>query len=53
MTSDGRKGDVKTVEKYISALMESFIAYQAKRYECGYWSYTGKCDLFGTYSTRI
>ena len=32
MTSDGRKIDVKTVEKYISALMESFILYQAKRY---------------------
>lgn len=32
MTSEGRKIDVKTVEKYISALMESFIVYQAKRY---------------------
>ena len=32
MTSDGRKIDVKTVEKYIDALMESFIIYQAKRY---------------------
>ena len=32
MTSEGRKIDVKTVEKYISALMESFIIYQAKRY---------------------
>lgn len=32
MTSSGRKIDVKTVEKYISALMESFIVYQAKRY---------------------
>jgi Predicted ATPase (AAA+ superfamily) len=33
MTSDGRKVDVKTVEKYSSALMESFILYQAKRYD--------------------
>lgn len=32
MTSDGRKIDVKTVEKYIEALKESFIIYQAKRY---------------------
>lgn len=32
MTSDGRKVDVKTVEKYLSALMESYIVYQAKRY---------------------
>lgn len=32
MTSDGRKIDVKTVEKYISGLMESFIVYRAKRY---------------------
>lgn len=32
MTSSGRKIDVKTVEKYLSALMESFIVYQAKRY---------------------
>lgn len=32
MTSYGRKIDVKTVEKYLNALMESFIVYQAKRY---------------------
>ncbi len=32
MTSDGRKIDVKTVEKYIDALQESYILYQAKRY---------------------
>ena len=32
MTSSGRKIDVKTVEKYMDALMESFIVYQAKRY---------------------
>lgn len=32
MTSSGRKIDVKTVEKYVDALMESFIVYQAKRY---------------------
>ncbi len=32
MTSCGRKVDVKTVEKYISALTESFILYKANRY---------------------
>ena len=32
ITSAGRKIDVKTIEKYISGLMESFIIYQAKRY---------------------
>ena len=32
MTSSGRKIDVKTVEKYIQALMDSFIVYRAKRY---------------------
>ncbi|MCM1040686.1 MAG: ATP-binding protein [Ruminococcus sp.] len=32
MTSDGRKIDVKTVEKYIDALLESYVLYQAKRY---------------------
>lgn len=32
MTSDGRKIDVKTVEKYLTALKESYILYQAKRY---------------------
>ena len=32
MTSDGRKIDVRTVEKYVEALTECFIFYQAKRY---------------------
>ena len=32
MTSFGRKIDQKTVEKYLEALMESYIIYQAKRY---------------------
>lgn len=32
MTSDGRKIDVKTVEKYLNSLLESFIAYRANRY---------------------
>lgn len=32
MTSDGRKIDVKTVEKFLSALTESFILYKANRY---------------------
>lgn len=33
MTSDGRKINVRTVESYISAFMESYIVYQAKRYD--------------------
>lgn len=32
MTSAGRKIDVKTVEKYVKALMDSLMIYQAKRY---------------------
>lgn len=32
MTSNGRKIDVKTVERYVHGLVESFIIYQAKRY---------------------
>ncbi len=32
MISYGRKIDVKTVEKYIDALQESYVIYQAKRY---------------------
>lgn len=33
MTSDGRKIDVRTVGKILSALLDSFILYQAKRYD--------------------
>lgn len=33
MTSDGRKIDTKTVEKYIAALLESFVLYRAGRYD--------------------
>ena len=32
MTSAGRKIDTKTVEKYLSAFMESYVIYQATRY---------------------
>lgn len=32
MTSDGRKIDTKTVEKYLEALTESYVIYKAKRY---------------------
>lgn len=32
MSSNGRKADVKTIEKYLEALMESYVIYQAKRY---------------------
>lgn len=33
MTSAGRKIDTKTVEKYLAGLLDSFIIYQAKRYD--------------------
>lgn len=33
MTYDGRKIDTKTVEKYIAALLESFVLYRAGRYD--------------------
>lgn len=32
MTLDGRKIDVRAVEKYLAAFMESYVIYQAKRY---------------------
>ena len=32
MTSAGRKIDVKTVERYLDGLRESFVVYQARRY---------------------
>lgn len=32
MTSNGRKIDAKTIEKYLEALTESYVIYQAKRY---------------------
>lgn len=32
MTSNGRKIDTKTVEKYLESLSESYVIYQAKRY---------------------
>ena len=32
MNADNRKIDVKTVERYLRALMDSYILYQAKRY---------------------
>ena len=34
MKSSGRKIDVRTVEPYINGLMNAFIVYQAKRYDC-------------------
>lgn len=33
MTSDGRSINVRTVESYINAFIESYIVYQAKRYD--------------------
>ena len=65
MTSDGRKIDVKTVDKYMSALLESFIIYQAKRYDIKGKQYLKTLDkyfvvdiglrsmLLGTRSTDI
>ena len=32
MTSSGRRIDVKTVERYLNGLMESYVLYQARRY---------------------
>lgn len=33
LTSEGRKIDVRTVEKYMKAFMDSYIIYQAKRFD--------------------
>lgn len=33
LTSEGRKLDVRTVEKYLSAFLNSYIVYQAKRFD--------------------
>ena len=33
LTSNGRKIDVKTVERYLDAMMDCFILYEAKRYD--------------------
>ena len=33
LTSHGRKIDVKTVERYLDAMMDCFILYEAKRYD--------------------
>ena len=46
MTSDGRKLDVKTVEKYISALLPSFIIYQVKRYDVKGKNYLKTLDKY-------
>jgi predicted ATPase (AAA+ superfamily) len=46
MTSDGRKVDVKTVEKYITALEESFVVYQAKRYDVKGKNYLKTLDKY-------
>ena len=32
MTADGRKIDQKTVERYLSALCETFFVYEFKRF---------------------
>lgn len=46
MTSNGRKVDVKTVEKYTSALEESFVLYQAKRYDVRGKNYLKTLDKY-------
>lgn len=46
MTSDGRKIDVKTVEKYIEALMESYVVYQANRYNIKGKQYTKTLEKY-------
>ena len=46
MTSNGRGIDVKTVEKYISALMESFVIYQAKRFDVKGKNYLKTLDKY-------
>jgi len=33
LTSNGRKTDSKTVEKYLAALLESFVVYRAERFD--------------------
>ena len=33
MTSQGRRLDVRTVEKYLTACLDSYIVYQARRYD--------------------
>lgn len=33
LTSEGRKVDIRTVEKYLTAFLDSYIVYQAKRYD--------------------
>lgn len=46
LTSNGRKADVKTIEKYISALAEAFVVYQAKRYDIKGKSYLKTLDKY-------
>lgn len=46
MASDGRKIDVKTVEKYLEALMESFVIYRAKRYNIKGEQYLKSLDKY-------
>ena len=48
VTSQGRKINVRTVDAYITAFMESYIVYQAKRYDV-----KGKRYLFGINSSRL
>ena len=50
MTSSSRKIDVKTVEKYIQALVDSFIVYKAKRYNVKGKQYLMTQDKYYVYN---
>ena len=53
MTSDGRKIDVKTVEKYLRALQDSYIIYQAKRYNVKGRSYLKTLEKYYVVDTAL
>lgn len=46
LTSNGRKIDSKTVEKYINALIESYVIYQATRYNIKSKEYLKKYEKY-------
>ena len=46
MTSSGRRIDTRTVEKYLNALTESYIIYQAKRYNIKGKQYLKKLEKY-------
>lgn len=46
LTSNGRKIDSKTIEKYINALIESYVIYQATRYNIKGKEYLKKYEKY-------